>query len=110
MTKKRKKEIDRICKNCRLYDEKNGICGVNVMISGEAYELPVLPNDSCHWERVDREVEGMLERELANVESLATHEREYFKEKLESEKDYKIEVKQIRTWSDGKDGYIEEQL
>lgn len=45
--------IERICKNCRLYDATNGICGVNVIHEGTYYELPVLPNDPCFWERED---------------------------------------------------------
>lgn len=45
--------IDRICKNCRLYNQKEGACSVSIIHEGTTYELPVLPNDSCFWERED---------------------------------------------------------
>jgi len=45
--------IEKICKNCRLYNERDGVCSVNIIYEGTYYELPVLPNDPCFWERED---------------------------------------------------------
>lgn len=74
---------------------------MTVVISGEHYELPVLPSDECHWERVDAEVQNYLKAELSQ-----TKER-YFKQKYMEELDTPIEIKQMRMWSDGKNGYLE---
>ena len=93
--------MDRICKNCRLYNERDRVCGVTVIIAGEHYELPVLPNDDCHWERLDEEIQAELRGELGRQTEA------YFKAKLSDELDKPIEVKQVRMWSDGKNGYIE---
>lgn len=94
--------MEHVCKNCRLYNEGEGVCNVSVIIGGESYELPVLPNDSCHWERIDKEIQQDLRQEIKKAEP-------YFKAKLIEEVDHKIEVKQMRMWSDGKNGYIETQ-
>lgn len=94
--------MERICRNCRLYNPAEGVCGVTVVIKGEHYELPVLAGDACHWERVDREVQEDLDAALA-----ARRGQRQFQAKLEAEADTPIEVKQVRMWSDGKNGYIE---
>ena len=49
-------KIKKICKNCRLYNEKDGICSVNILHEGEYYELPVRPYDRCWWERMEQEL------------------------------------------------------
>lgn len=93
--------MDRICRNCRLYNERDKVCEVTVVVNGEHYELPVLPNDNCHWERLDEEIQHELHSELnSQVEP-------YFKAKLLDELDKPIEVKQVRMWSDGRNGYVE---
>ncbi len=94
--------MQRICRNCRLYNDKDSVCAVAVVIRGEQYELPVLATDECHWERVDREVQSELLGELSQNKG-----DPYFKAKYEAEIDSPIEVKQIRMWSDGKNGYVE---
>ena len=93
--------MERTCRNCRLYNAAEGICEVRVVVRGEHYELPVLADNECHWERVDREIQQDLET------TLKTNRQPYFRAKLESEMDSTIEVKQVRMWSDGKNGYIE---
>ena len=45
--------IERICKNCKLYDAASGTCTVSIIHEGEYYELPVLPTDTCFWEKED---------------------------------------------------------
>ena len=101
--------MEKICKNCRLYNEKEKICSVVIMFEGERYELPVLPYDNCHWERTDGEVQDLLKSTLEELktEKFSATERKYFQAKLEQEIDSPIEIKQFRAWSDGKDGYIE---
>jgi len=93
--------VERICQNCKLFNESEGTCLVTIIVRGEHYELPVIASDSCHWERVDREIQSDLEHTLSD------NKEPYFRAKLESEMDSVIEVKQMRMWSDGKNGYIE---
>lgn len=66
-----------ICKNCRLFNSAENVCAVTIYMEGERYELPVNPNDSCHWEKMEKEtgIDGV--------------------------------IKQTRMWSDGTNGYIE---
>ncbi len=80
------KKIEQICKNCKLYNPEEGICRVNVIMEGEYYELPVKPNDKCHWQG--------LEKELS----------EKFGERFE------LPIQQVRIWSDGQKGYVEETI
>lgn len=54
--------LRKICKNCQLYNEKEGVCGVTVVYAGEYLELKVKPNDRCHWLRSEQEL-AMLDGE-----------------------------------------------
>ncbi len=54
-----KKAIKKICKNCRLYNPEEGVCGVTVMHEGEYLELKVRPNDRCWWEKMEQELATM---------------------------------------------------
>lgn len=93
--------MEHICQNCRLFNEVENTCSVTIVIAGHHYELPVLPSDECHWERIDREIQDELEGEIQR------QKEPYFKEKLLQEVDTPVEIKQVRMWSDGKNGYIE---
>jgi hypothetical protein len=93
--------IEKICKNCRLFNEKENVCGVTVVVRGEHYELPVLPFDECHWEKVDAEIQQELEHKLSK------ETRAFFQSKLTYELDKPIEIQQVRMWSDGENGYVE---
>jgi hypothetical protein len=42
-----------VCKNCLLYNRKEGTCEVRILQEGEKYELSVLPDDRCHWLEMD---------------------------------------------------------
>lgn len=44
------KQIERICKNCQLYDEGRGVCSVIVLHEGEKVNVPMSPNDLCLYE------------------------------------------------------------
>ena len=46
----RKKNIERICNNCRLYDSGRGVCSVIVLHEGEKLNVPMDPQDSCLYE------------------------------------------------------------
>lgn len=46
-------EIEKVCKNCKLYNKEEGTCSVTVVHEGNYYELPVLPNDKCFWQEQD---------------------------------------------------------
>src|SRR3954470_3580437 len=96
----RKEKMERICKNCRLFNEHDNVCSVTVIILGEHYELPVHPRDHCHWEQIDGEIQNELKDKLDKSNP-------YFRARLEPEIDHPIEVKQVRIWSDGRNGHIE---
>lgn len=49
--------VERICKNCKLYNKEDGVCSVTVIHEGSYYELPVLPTDKCFWEQEDIPIE-----------------------------------------------------
>lgn len=93
--------IERICGNCRLYNERDGVCSVIVVKEGENYEITTDPNDACHWERAEMESNQLIHLEMHSAPT------PYFREKLREELDIPIEVKQMRAWSNGKDGFIE---
>jgi len=77
------KTIERVCRNCRLYNPTEGTCQVTVLHEGERYELPVQPNDRCHWEAAEAAVSRQ------------------FGERVE------VPIQQVRMWSDGTNGFIE---
>jgi hypothetical protein len=47
-----KKKVEPLCKNCLLYDGHRGQCKVAVLVEGNEYHLPVLPNDKCHMDEL----------------------------------------------------------
>ena len=48
----KKKEIEKICGNCLLYDANKKQCKVAVLIEGTEHHLPVSPHDKCHMEEL----------------------------------------------------------
>lgn len=50
MRKKRKKKLEPKCKNCRLFDEAQGLCRVIILYAGEKTNLPVDAEDDCFFE------------------------------------------------------------
>lgn len=63
---KEKRTIRKICKNCKLYNPDEGVCGVTVLHEGEYFELKVRPNDRCWWERMEQEL-AMLDGEDTDI-------------------------------------------
>jgi hypothetical protein len=45
----KKKKIEEICKNCRLYDPGKKHCSVVVLWEGERVHIPVDPQDKCFF-------------------------------------------------------------
>jgi hypothetical protein len=90
--------MEKICKNCQLY--RNGACDVAVIIEGEYYELPVKETDSCHWERLENDINKDLTKELK-------YSNPYFKAKLSEAIETPILVNKLRMWTDGKKDFVE---
>lgn len=53
MSKKKKEKqpkIEKICKNCKLFDPKNCVCHVVLIHEGRRVKIPVDGHDSCFYE------------------------------------------------------------
>ena len=37
------------CKNCFCFDKKENVCKVNILHNGKSVNMPVNPNDNCHY-------------------------------------------------------------
>ncbi len=44
-------DLERICKNCGLYNKKNGFCQVWILHEGRKIQLPMEPTDPCFFEQ-----------------------------------------------------------
>jgi len=51
-----KKNIEKICNNCLLYDRSKGQCKVGVLVDGVEYHMPVFPADKCHFDDIGIEI------------------------------------------------------
>jgi len=49
--------MEKICKNCLLFDKEKQNCRVAILIEGKKYNLPVFPNDKCHLDELKIPVE-----------------------------------------------------
>jgi hypothetical protein len=54
---KKKKKVEAKCKNCLLFNSKDGLCKVAILIDGEEIHLPVFPEDNCHMDELGIPVE-----------------------------------------------------
>ena len=66
---KRKKhgEVEKICKNCLLYDIENQFCSVIVLHKGKKINLPTNPDDPCIFENDEiQQVKMWVEDENGN--------------------------------------------
>lgn len=77
MFQKKKKPIERICKNCRLFNPQTSECSVVILVEGERTKIPVDPQDSCFFE--------------ANPE-------------LGQTEDFTDMIQQVRFWCEDEDG------
>lgn len=51
-----KKEIEKICNNCLLFNRAKNECKVAILLDGNEYHLPVLPGDKCHYDEIGIEL------------------------------------------------------
>ena len=80
MKKKKKKEIEPICKNCLLFNAPKLECKVAVLVEGKEYHMPVFPEDHCHLEELKIPVEQVrwfVEDEQGNPAEQGTVKIEY---------------------------------
>lgn len=52
-----KKQVEKICGNCLLYNPKKKECRVAVLINSEEYHMPVDVKDKCHMDELNIPVE-----------------------------------------------------
>ena len=65
----KKKEVEKICSNCILYNHPKKECKVAVLIEGKEYHLPVSPKDKCHMDELNipvQQVRWWVEDEQGN--------------------------------------------
>jgi hypothetical protein len=75
-----KKEIKKICMNCKLFDAENSTCAVVVLHEGQRLRLPVSAEDACFFEG------------------------QYFDPTTQAKQSFADEIKQVRFWVENKDG------
>lgn len=51
-----KKEIEKICNNCLLYNRQNSTCKISILLEGKQYNMPVDPGDKCHMDEIGIEI------------------------------------------------------
>ena len=54
--KKTRKRKPLLCKNCKLYNAKEGVCSVVILDKGDKFELQTKPDDPCKWDEMGVEV------------------------------------------------------
>ncbi len=89
------------CKNCQLFDRKNNLCQVKILIEGEHQQMPVESEDDCFWITTELEVERALKEQIKHAPV------QEIKQKLMGELDVPIAIKSLKMWSDGKNGFLE---
>lgn len=47
------------CKNCSLYNKKEGVCSVVIMHDGQKWEMKTKPNDNCAWIEHGIDIQGV---------------------------------------------------
>jgi hypothetical protein len=80
MGRKKNKRVERICKNCKLYNPEGGVCSVVVLHEGSRLRLPVLANDPCFFEG------------------------EYFDPTTEAMENFAREIQEVKFWVEDKKG------
>lgn len=58
---KKKSNIEKICKNCRLYDAKKSQCSIVILNEGERMHIPMLPEETCFFEEFIDSPEGKFQ-------------------------------------------------
>lgn len=52
-----KKQIEKICGNCLLYNHSKKECRVAILVEGKEYHMPVFPQDKCHMDELNIPIE-----------------------------------------------------
>ena len=78
--KKKEKNIEQVCGNCKLYDPSKGVCRIVVLNEGQKDNIPVEPQDRCFFDDI------------------------YFDPVSHEKANLLDQVKQVRFWVEGKDG------
>lgn len=89
------------CKNCHLFDKAEFQCRIQVMMEGERYQIDVKPNDFCHWEAAEADIEREMD------EKIRTCPDPNVRSKLIEEKAIPMEVKHIRVYEENGQRKIE---
>lgn len=76
----KKKEIARICKNCKLFNPAKSECSVVILHEGKRLHLPVVATESCFFEE------------------------EYFDPSTKAMEDFADEIKQVKFWVEDEKG------
>jgi hypothetical protein len=74
------KKVEKICKNCKLYDRANNECSIIILHEGQKLKLPVLPQDTCFFEG------------------------QYFDPTTKAMEDFTGSVDQVKFWVEDKEG------
>ena len=77
---KNKKEIKRVCGNCKLYDVVNELCSIVVLHEGERIKVPMSEDDPC------------------------LYEMEYFDPTTKAIESFSEDIKEVKFWVENKDG------
>ena len=80
MFKKKPRQIERICGNCKLYDGPNQQCSVVVLLEGKRVKVPMEPKDAC------------------------LYESEYFDPSSKEAGDFSEDIKEVKFWVENQDG------
>lgn len=77
---RKKRQIERICKNCKLFDPKKSECAIVVLHEGRRHRLPVLAQDPCFFEEA------------------------YFDPKADFPEDFVEDIKEVKFWVENEKG------
>lgn len=80
MARRKQKQIERICANCKLFNPQKSECSVVILMEGNRVRIPVDAEDPCFYE-------GM-----------------YFDPTTKAMEDFAGEIQQVRFWTENRDG------
>ena len=78
--KKKTKQVEQICNNCKLFDPESSTCSIVVLHEGERHRLPVLAEESCFFEG------------------------EFFDASTKAMENFVDDVKEVKFWVEDEDG------
>lgn len=76
----KKKQIEKICKNCKLFNPDSSTCSIVILHEGERLRLPVLENEPCFFEG------------------------EFFDEATNETSNFVDDVKEVKMWVEDENG------